>query len=563
VKYTTIALLLFTAVCSHAAEPPTLILMGGSYRTCSSLLAEDCRPEQRDFPGARGAPEYRLDAARFSEILDPAYWQTRRGAPTLDALRNMLAKAHATSGNALLDAKSLSHAFESADTETWNGLLTAEQDLILSAFEQLQQSNGIRKREQVRLDGSNRPYDAALFRQLVMEAGKRSPGRKPRIAFTTSASINGFDAVDFYRDLLAQAGAEPVWWPIDAALAEARFGGTGGCAFLQTMRRNAFSTLGRERVFPDLDAEQKAACANPTNLDAVPNTVQALFLDGGDQWLHHQTFFTRDGTPNPWLRTVRAAFLRGDLVVAGTSAGAAVQSGFSGMVTNGTSTNALVYGAIAAHGSMPEGCERAKRCPIPLREDDLTWWHGGGLDLFGNYLVDTHVSERRRELRLIALMGAIAEAAQQAPEAGIGIDETSALTVRLVTDGLQLEASGQSGAWWFEPPGERTAVGGWTVHGHYLAPGAGLLWSKGRMQLLSASSPVNTGQSIGVVGGDALHPEVMRSVIWHLARVGAQSTELSSLDFKLRVNVLPASRRWQGPQGQQGITELEFTLARP
>ncbi|WP_297803115.1 hypothetical protein [Arenimonas sp. GDDSR-1] len=562
-KYATTALLLLFGVCSRAAETPTLILMGGSYRTCSSLLAEDCRPDQRDFPGARGAPQFRIDASHFSEILDPAYWSMRRGAPEMAALKRMLDTAHASAGNRALDAKSLSKTFEQADAGTWNRLLTQEQDLIASAFELLQQDGGVRRREQVRLDGGNRPFDAALFRQLVAEAGKRSPGRKPRIAFTTSASANGFDAVDFYRDLLTQAGAEPVWWPVDAALAEARFGGTGGCRYLQTLRRDAFSSLGRERAFPDLDAEQKAACADAKTLDAVPNNVQALFLDGGDQWLHRQTFFTRDDTPNPWLRSVRAAFLRGDLVVAGTSAGAAVQSGPYGMITNGTSVNALTYGAIAFHGSMPEGCERAKRCPIPLREDDLTWWKGGGLNLFGNVLVDTHVSERRRELRLVTLMGAIAESSAHAPEAGIGIDETSALTVRLVADGMQLEASGQSGAWWFEPPGSRTAAGGWTVRGHYLAPGAELLWSKGRMQPLSATSAVNPGGSIGYVGGNALQPEILRQVVWHLARAGAQDTELDALDFRLKIKVLPGSHRWQGPQGQQGITDLELTLTRP
>ena len=562
-KFPITALILLFSIASPAAEPPTLILMGGSYRTCSSLLADDCRPDLRAFPGARNAPQYRIEPERFEEILDPAYWQARSGAPGLAALKTMLDNTHATVGNALLDAKSLSSVFEKADAKTWNRLLTQEQDLILSAFEQLQQDSGVRKREQVRIDGGNRPYDAALFRQLAAEAGKRSPGRKPRIAFTTSASVNGFDAVDFYRDLLTQAGAEPVWWPVDAALAEARFGGTGGCSFLQTMRQNAFSSLGRERVFPDLDAEQKAACINAKVLDAVPDTVQALFLDGGDQWLHRQTFFSRDGTPNPWLRAIRAAFLRGDLVVAGTSAGAAVQSGTAGMITNGTSINALAYGAIAFHGSMPEGCERAKRCRIPLREDDLTWWKGGGLNLFGTYLVDTHVSERRRELRLITLMGTLVEAAEHGPEAGIGIDETSALTVRLVANGLQLESSGQSGAWWFERPSARTPVGGWTVRGHYLAPGAELLWSKGRMQPLSATSAVNPSGSIGYVGGNALQPEVLRQVVWHLARAGAQDTALDALDFRLKIKVLPGSHRWQGPQGQQGITDLEFSLTRP
>jgi cyanophycinase-like exopeptidase len=562
VKSPITALLLLFSVCSHAAEPPTLILMGGSYRTCSSLLADDCRPDQRTFPGARDAPQYRIAPERFNEILDPAYWQARPGAPGRAALKTMLDNTHATAGNTLFDAQSLSNAFARADANTWNRLLTQEQDLILSAFEQLQQHNGARKREQVRIDGGNRPYDAALFRHLVAEAGKRSPWRKPRIAFTTSASVNGFDAVDFYRDLLAQAGAEPVWWPVDAALAEARFGGTGGCPFLQTMRQNAFSSLGRERVFPDLDAEQKAACTDAKALDAVPDTVQALFLDGGDQWLHRQTFFSRDGTPNPWLRAVRAAFLRGDLVVAGTSAGAAVQSGTAGMITNGTSVNALAYGAIAVHGSMPEGCERAMRCPMPLREDDLTWWKGGGLNLFGNVLVDTHVSERRRELRLITLMGALAEAAEHGPEAGIGIDETSALTVRLVANGLQLESSGQSGAWWFERPGARTAVGGWTVRGHYLAPGARLLWRNAHMQVETASEAMLLSATIKT-GGDVLEPEILRNAVWHMARDRAQSAELEALDFRLRVKIQPTSRHWQGPQGQQGITDLELTLTRP
>lgn len=559
-KQSVIALLLILSASGVGASPaPTLILMGGSYRTCSSLLSDDCLAAQREFPGARGAPQYRITPSRFAEILEPDYWQARHGAPKRPALQTLLDATHAAVGDRLLDAESLRAAFQQTDSSVWNALLTQEQDLILSAFEQLQQDNGIRKREQVRIDGGNRPFDAAMFRQLVAEAAKRSPGRKPRVAFTTSASVNGFDAVDFYRELFRQAGAEPVWWPVDAALAEARFGGTGGCQFLPAMRRKAFSMLGRERVFPDLDAEQKAACADPQALDAVPDDVQAIFLDGGDQWLHYQTFFTRDRTANPWLRSIRAAFQRGDLVVAGTSAGAAIQSGKSGMITNGTSVNALARGAIHATYSMPEGCDAAHRCPPGVVEDDLTWWHGGGLDLIGPLLVDTHVAERRRELRLLTLLEKLTYDAETPPLAGIGLDETSALIVRVEADGLQLEAQGQSGVWWFSPPSPRTDNGSWTARANYLAPGLVLHWRNGNLQLPD-NVPTLTMRQAGIrPGGDALQPETLREAVWRMARDGYATTDMAAPEFyRLRVKASTDSRTWQGPQGQQGITGLIF-----
>lgn len=561
-KFTDLALpLLLAFTAPLQAHEPTLILMGGSYRTCSSLLSDDCRPDQRAFADARGAPQYRLDAARFPEILDPSYWHNRPGSPSIAALQTMLNTALEGTPDRRYDARGLMARFEKSGSGTWNKLLVQEQDLILSAFELPQLRNGKRLLEQVRIDGGNRPYDAALFRQLVAEAAKRSPGRKPRVAFTTSASANGFDAVDFYRALLEQAGAEAVWWPVDAAMAEARFGGTGGCRQLPTLRRDTFSMLGRERVFPDLADEQQAACANPAVLDALPDNVQALFLDGGDQWWHWQTFFTRDGQPNPWLQSVRAAFVRGDLVVAGTSAGAAVQSGQPGMISNGLSANALARGITHAAFSMPEGCDRARRCPPGVLEDDVTWWHGGGLDLIGPVLVDTHVSERRRELRLITLMTDIAAANGHGPEAGIGLDETSALIVRVQADGLHLEAVGQSGVWWFETPSPRTAAGGWKLRGHYLAPGATLKWSNGRMQLLTATPALKPHADGSFDGGDALQPEALRTTVWNMARGDYAEANLEAVGFRLQVRMTPGSRQWLGPQGQQGITDLELTLS--
>ena len=44
-----LALPLLLACAPLAAHPPTMLLMGGSYQTCSSLDDDDCRADQRDF----------------------------------------------------------------------------------------------------------------------------------------------------------------------------------------------------------------------------------------------------------------------------------------------------------------------------------------------------------------------------------------------------------------------------------------------------------------------------------------------------------------------------------
>jgi hypothetical protein len=82
------------------------------------------------------------------------------------------------------------------------------------------------------------------------------------------------------------------------------------------------------------------------------------------------------------------------------------------------------------------------------------------------------------------------------------------------------------------------------------------------MQVETASEALSPNATANT-GGDALQPEMLRDAVWRLARDGAQSAELDALDFRLRIKVLPVSRRWQGPQAQQGITDLEFTLIRP
>ncbi|MBP7370163.1 MAG: hypothetical protein KA902_01870 [Arenimonas sp.] len=532
------------------AHSPTLILMGGSYRTCSSLDSDDCLPDKKDFHGARQTSTYQINARVFPAILNPDYWATRDRHPALFDIKQLLENSDKRANKAIYNSSDLMDLFKTVDIKTWNSLLVLEQDMILSAFEIPQIQNGQRLKEGVYLDGSVGGFDEILFRRFVQEAALRSPGKKPRIAFVTSAANNNFDAVDFYRELFEQAGAEVIWWPVDWSMNAAIYG-RKTCPSLPKLRQQLFSQLGRERVFPDLAKQQLESCSNPRELEQLPNQVQGLFLDGGDQWLHQNTFFDTKGKPNHWLKNIRAAFQKGELVVAGTSAGTAVQSGIA-MITNGTSSHALQRGA-KVYGSMPEGCDLAKRCPTDLQEDDLTYWPNAGLSLLGPLLMDTHVSERKRELRFLTLLN------QVNADAGIGIDETSAVMLKLENNAMSVEAFGRSGAWWFSKPTNIQEKESYDVKAHYLAPGKTLMWKNGALQANDAIHYQASNPKSNVVT-DALIDAGIRDAVWNMVKHQQIGTELKALDYRIQINTTPNSLYWLGPNGQPGITDLRIEV---
>ncbi len=295
----------------------------------------------------------------------------------------------------------------------------------------------------------------------------------PTMSPRPASAFDPFDPVDFYLDALRQAGAEVEWWPVDAALAAAVFE-RRDCAALPALRLDMLALPGRGRIYPDLVAQQQRACEDPEVLIALPARVQGVFFSGGDQWRLRRAFFDRDDRPNPWLQALRDAAAKGDVVIGGTSAGSAVQS--SGpMITSGTTEEALKHGAIASPPPVP-GCTRSGDCIGGLDEDAFTYWPAGGLGLAPDMSVDTHFSERARELRLLRLL------ADTGTRFGIGIDETSALHLRWRNDGnsdgfIEIRALGASGGWVFDATTE-CVEGVRNAQAHYIAPGTSLRWNR-------------------------------------------------------------------------------------
>jgi cyanophycinase-like exopeptidase len=447
---------------STAVPTRSLLLAGGALAVCSDLAPRGCATLPTG--AARGPATYRVDKAGIARALDPALW-TAPGAPSRDDVAAMLGAAvNATTSDAATVEAALAAvclADACADTDArrpWSVLLDAERAAVLAALEAPQMpANGARPTERAFPAQSRVAGGVEVLRAFVAEAQSRTSGR-PKIAVVTASGFDPMDAVDFYLDAFRKLGADAVWWPVDAAAAAARFE-LGDCAALPRLRVERLRLSNREAVFPDLAGYQRAHCASQP---ALMLQVQGVFFAGGDQWRHRQAFVRADDSPNDWLLELQQAYSEGRIVVGGTSAGAAVQSG-AWMLGNGDVEAAVSRAARVAAPPEP-GCSRGSRCGgVP--EDALTLWPAGGLRLAEGAIVDTHFSERSRELRLLMAM--------QAADArwGYGADEASALLLRERGGRREIRAIGEAGGWVLR----RDAAMRDEAEAWYLAPGAVLV----------------------------------------------------------------------------------------
>jgi cyanophycinase-like exopeptidase len=547
-----LALTLLLPISTHAADtasahPRELVLAGGALRLCSSLSPKDCVAGAEALSSAhRGPPRYALTATAVEAALDPRLWPGRDAQR--DALRPVLESLRAERGDAPADEDALRDRFEircgdgrdaasrcrDGGRPPWLALDDDSRAAVLAALELPQMDNrspdGMqRRRERASLAQGRNPHGAAILRAFVAAARERADGATPKIAVVTASSYDPFDPVDVYLDALAEAGAEVEWWPLDAALAAAVFE-RRDCAALPALRVERLRLPARERIYPDLVAQQQRGCADPDALATLPARVQGVFFTGGDQWKLRRAFFDAQDQPNPWLLALRDAVSRGAVVVGGTSAGSAVQSG-APMLSNGTVEQALLHGAIASPPPVP-GCARSGDCVGGLDEDAFTYWPAGGLALAPGLIVDTHFSERAREARLLRLL------ADTTTRFGIGIDETSALQLRWrqtdvgETGFVEVRALGASGGWVFDASpgcdGDR-----FRAQAHYLAPGAVLRMDADGLRF-DALPAIRQPTPDPPSARDAIDPGALRGAAQRMAAADGADTHLARVIQRLR-----------------------------
>jgi cyanophycinase-like exopeptidase len=548
--------LLCSAASSASAATPELVLAGGSLNLCSSLSLARCSSETA-LPDGRLATHYGLDASRRALAEDPLLWGDR--AVLLPSLRDALAAATTQLGDGPFDERALVDALRTACSECaeplWERLLDAERATLLAALELPQLESGTRRREHVSLAASRERGGVEVLQAFVAAAARRSDGR-PRVALVTASALDSFDPVDYYLDALQQAGADPFWWPVDAATASIVFG-FGDCAALDEARRRELGMAGRAEVYPDHATTQHAWCSGP-DAAQLPAGTHGVFFTGGDQWRLRRAFFDAADRPNAWLQALRDAFDAGRLAIGGTSAGTAVQSG-AHMLSNGTARHALQHGTANAPPPLP-GCRRAGLC-AGIDEDAMTLWPAGGLGLAAPFLLDTHFSERAREWRLLRALGDL-----PAQRWAIGVDETSAIRIeRVASGGFVVEAIGARGAWLFDAGSRR--CGRIEATAAYIAPDLNWQVSEDGARLLDATRHASPAPGVvrdiqqGAMDEDPLGHGAVRAAAWRLARSNAASEAmLETSGARLWLQRGQDAPTWTAANGSVGIGTLRVVL---
>ncbi|MFO1494024.1 MAG: cyanophycinase [Lysobacterales bacterium] len=418
-------LLLLLALPLHlsAADHTRLLLAGGALPVCSNAQPEACVAGTVLAP-APAAARYRLDAAGIGRTAASGWLSARADARTrvLGALRRWLARAgaHDFAADALPQALG-------AEGGAWSDLAGFEQARILDALERTPLT------EELRLDASTETSGASIYRELVAMA-RASGHQRPRVLISTASSRDPYAAIDYYRDLYTQAGAEVRWLPLDQAVRAAR--DADDCARLDRLRGQLGGAHDRDRLYPARAAELAHACAEPERRLELLRWADALFLNGGDQSYTRAAWFLADGRASADLELLRQRLRAGTLVLAGTSAGTAVQSGPVMMVSG----PALPRGKPWPLRQLPPDpdCRAAKAC-AGVDPDALMFHPDGGLGSFADGVLDTHFSQRGRDYRLATLL------IHGAAGLGVGIDEGTALRLERDAGGWRGRVIGAAG----------------------------------------------------------------------------------------------------------------------
>ncbi|WP_338290579.1 cyanophycinase [Planctobacterium marinum] len=426
-----------------------LFLVGGSWKTCGSYGTSACKDDVSFPESAKTQNSYRISKDNIAQLKTLTAWQEQdkqlKGA-VLNVLQNFLA-LHASktfTKSEFQDKLADLSITLSGETITAKKLLSGLPDRLYYPIHDVLEApskaaDGSFIREQASVIGTKYQSSQQIYQAFIEAVKKVTPkGQTPVVLVSTASGYDVFAAADYYLDIFASLGVDAQWLPIEATMAKLL--DKGHCQNLATARADYVGVYNRETVYPYLAEYQQQFCQNPAQLAQLAQKANGIFFNGGDQSLTWQSFVNPQGEDRPWLAALRNKFNKGKLIISGTSAGTAVQSGKpgaseAGMITGGTSDGAMIVGAEAKAPWIERVDPHSSIRPV-------TYHAEGGLKFFPYGVLDTHFSERGRQLRLAKLV------LSSNARFGFGVDETTALvTTPIDADNAKFEVVGQNGVY--------------------------------------------------------------------------------------------------------------------
>ncbi|MFC3094435.1 hypothetical protein DRW07_13895 [Alteromonas sediminis] len=436
-------------------EQYELVLAGGALKTCSSMTKKQCENDVNIVGGKQQllfqfSPEARalwINTPQFSQLPE----EIKQAFYAIDTNEYSKLAESTISRGEFLDA--LDAVIESkSGLKDFTRLLSDPAYYALVDFHEVQQidSKGARLQEKVSVPDNTNAASVDVYNAFVDQARLRlsasNKDKAPNIVVITASSRDHFESADFYEGVFESLNVNVQWLPLSAAWQEAQYlreFDSDICSRMVDLHSKR-SLFNRKAVYPDRVAFEKTLCENPSKVIDALTHAQGVFFNGGDQSKTLAALLTPQGLPSEALMVIRKNMQNGQLVVGGTSAGTAVQAGGAvnnnpiPMLTNGIPSAAIKRG-VFAYSAPSVRCSETSGCSETVRSDDVTYRAEGGTGLFRQGLLDTHFSERNREVRLIMT----ALAAQQ--NFGFGVDETTALMVRQEGESTHFKVIGERG----------------------------------------------------------------------------------------------------------------------
>jgi cyanophycinase len=482
----------------------SMLLVGGGLQACRSTNTRYCSAADTFSAASKSADLFALSPENIANVADTEFWgaerviEQQRTLALLEFVRSRL-------DSELISAQELARLWRSAETEmdgiwvsgrvNYNELTERElnfvfdqlQVTVLAAPDKNDRRSSTRMKEFASLAKTKDEFTTEIYRKIV-ELAQQVAGsqRKPRLLVVTASSRDPFADVDFYTNLFVKAGAEVSWLPLNAAYQRAqqlKDSNKPSCDALTEYLATEHGTYQRGRVYPDLMQQLQRFCQSGTTAAVEQiRKADAIFFNGDDQSLTLKAFRLEDGSASEELKQIERMLSAGQIIVAGTGAGAAAMAGgsFQGkripMISSGDSYSAMQFGAFDLPAPR-SGCDKDQSCSNGLAEKHLTFTANGGLGLFNWGTVDTHLSERGRQGRLIRLLN------DTQTRFGFGIDEATAMLVGFSnTDSepeVKMSVLGAAGVYVVDTQGMQNAGEGSAtvikqVNTHYLTRGDAL-----------------------------------------------------------------------------------------